>query len=110
MLRHQRLQEYGRPFRIKPRRQPIAHHIERVLLYLAGISIVGRQGMPIRDEEKAVVFTGVLEPDPVLERALKITEVQAASGPHSADYPFLLNGCARQKRTPFNSTDCRTTA
>ena len=64
VLRHPRLNEDGGGARVHPCRQPIDDRIPGVLLDVIGVFVVRGEGMPIGDEEEALIF--VLETHPIL--------------------------------------------
>src|SRR5262249_47444513 len=90
MLRHVRLDEHGAALGIKPGGKPVEKHFNRVLLYLGCIGVIRSEGMPVGDEEEALVL--VLHAYPVIERADIIAEVQFAGGAHAAEDAF---SCSR---------------
>jgi hypothetical protein len=52
---------------------------------LRGVGVVGGEGVPVGDEEEAVVLGVVLQADPVMEGAHVVAEVQFAGGSHAAE-------------------------
>jgi hypothetical protein len=69
--------------RVDARREPVDHHVPHVALDDLGRVVVGRQGVPVGHEEIALEL--VLQPDPVLQHAVVVAEVQAAGGAHSRE-------------------------
>ena len=67
---------------IEPRRQPIQQHFDRVFFQSRRVGVVGRQRMPVGDEEEALVL--VLHVDPVFERADVVAQVKFAGRAHAA--------------------------
>ena len=81
---------------IQSGRQPIQPDLDDALPHPRRVGIVRRQRVPVSDEEEAVVF--VLQPDPVLQCAHVVAQVQLARRPHPAQHaPILrsISGCAR---------------
>src|SRR4029077_3512193 len=68
---------------VEPDREPVEHHLERVLLERLGRRPVRRERVPVGDEEEAAVR--VLETEPVLERPVVVAEVLPAGRPRAAD-------------------------
>ena len=58
-------------------------HVPDVLRDVAGLVVVRGERVPVGDEEQARVL--VLQPDPVLERAVVVAEVQRARGAHAGE-------------------------
>ena len=51
-----RLLEDRAPVRVEADGEPVEHHIDRALLQLARICVVGGESVPISDEEEAFVL------------------------------------------------------
>ena len=86
VLRHLRLDEDGRGARVDARGQPVDDHVEGVPLDILGIVVAGGERMPVSDEEIALVL--VLQPYPVLDYPVVVTEVQAPGRAHAgSDLP-----------------------
>ena len=58
--------------------EPVDHHVEAVLLHVAGLVVVGGERVPVGDEEQARVL--LLQAHPVLQHAVVMAEVQAPVG------------------------------
>src|SRR5439155_8738530 len=69
-------------------------HIERVGFNLWRVGVIGGQRVPVGDKEKALIL--ILHAHPVVERADKISQVQLASGAHSAEHALTLIGAGCQ--------------
>ena len=85
--RHMGLDEHHALRGIKPRRQPIQQHLDRVFFQTRRVRVVGGQRVPVGDKEKAVVL--LLHPNPVFERAHVVSQVQLAGRAHSAQHALL---------------------
>src|SRR5207247_2499831 len=83
VLLHRRLLEERRARRVETDGQPVEDHLDGVLLERLGRRPVGRQRVPVRDEEEAAVLA--LEPEPVLQRPVVVPEVLASGGARAAD-------------------------
>ena len=70
------------------RREPVDDHVPYGLADDSGILVVGGQGMPVRHEEVAVVL--VLEPDPVAQHAVVVTQMQSSGGAHPGEDALVL--------------------
>jgi hypothetical protein len=60
--------------------QPVDHHLPDAFLHDFRRLVVRRQRMPVGDEKVALVF--LLQPDPVLQRAVVVADVHAAGRTH----------------------------
>ncbi len=98
VLRHPRLDEERGIPRADPRCQPVDDHLPDALGDDTGIFVVGGQRVPVGDEEEALVL--VLQPHPVLEHAVVVTEVQAAGRPHARQDALVLRGDGIQSCRP----------
>jgi hypothetical protein len=83
VLGQPRLQEQHRARRVDPGGEPVDHHLPDVLADNLGRIVVSGERMPIGHEEEAVVLG--LQPDPVLQRAVVVAEVQRAGGAHAGE-------------------------
>ena len=63
--------------------------MSQVAFSMPRIVVVRRQRVPVGNEEQARIV--VLEPDPVLEDAVVVAEVQAARGAHAGEDAFLIH-------------------
>ena len=63
--------------------EPVDHHVVDVLLDDLALFVVRGQRVPVGDEVEAVVV--VLQPHPVLQRAVVVAEVQRAGGAHAGE-------------------------
>ena len=70
MLGYFRLDEEYRGPQIDAYGQPIDHHFNDVILEQSRVTIVGRQGMPIRNKEETLIL--ILNLDPVLQHSVVI--------------------------------------
>ena len=86
MLRHERLDEQRCALRVEARAEPVGEHLDRVAGDLGGVLIV-REGMPVRDEEEAVVR--VLHPHPVVERPQEVAQVDLPGRAHAGQHAIL---------------------
>src|SRR5262245_28295707 len=102
MLRHMRLDEHGAALGIKPGGKPVEEYLDRILLYLGRIGIIGPECVPVSDEEKALVL--VLHAHPVLQRTNIVAQVQLACGTHAAENAFswieTRHPCSTHANTP----------
>ncbi|EXI74058.1 MAG: hypothetical protein AW07_02196 [Candidatus Accumulibacter sp. SK-11] len=96
VLRHLRLDEEDRPPRVDASRQPVDDHVAGRADDPLRVVVLGRQRVPVGDEEEAGVV--VLQPDPVLQDAVVVTEMQAASRAHSGEDSFCVHVCLRLLR------------
>lgn len=67
--------------------EPIEENLDGILFQARRIGVVGGEGVPIGDEEEAVVL--ILHANPVDEGADIIAEVKFAGGAHSAEHALL---------------------
>ena len=95
VLGHLRLHEQRGDSGIQARRQPVDEHLVDEFGELLGVFVARGQGMPVRDEEIALVL--VLEVDPVLERAMVVAKMQLTCRPHSGKNSFGLRMTAHVK-------------
>src|SRR5579884_329331 len=72
---------------VKSGGKKIERHIQRVLLHLRWISVIGREGVPVGDEEVATVF--VLEAHPVPERSHVVAQMQLSGWTHAAEHALI---------------------
>jgi hypothetical protein len=61
-----------------------------------GVRIVASEGVPVRDEIKAIEGRIILEADPILQRAEIVADVQLAGGAHAAEDAIFLSRCGGQ--------------
>ena len=80
------LDEDRRFIGIDPDREPIDEHLTDELPDAARVGIVRRKGMPIGDEEKAVV--SILKGFPIVQRSQEIAEVKESARLHAAENAF----------------------
>jgi hypothetical protein len=73
VLRYPRLNKDGGGTRVNPRREPIDHRVPGVLLNVVGVFVVRGEGMPISDEEEALVL--VLETHPIFQHPMIVPKV-----------------------------------
>ena len=73
--------------RIESGGKVVEDDLQRVLLHHARVGVVGGQGVPVGDEEEAVVL--VLQVDPVAQGANVIAQMQLARGSHAAQHAAL---------------------
>jgi hypothetical protein len=81
VLGHLRLDEEDRLVGIDAGGEPVDHHVPAGVLHVLGVLVVRGERVPVGDEEQAQVLG--LEPGPVLEDAVVVTEVEASGGPHA---------------------------
>ena len=84
VLRNVRLDEDGRLLGIEASGEPVKGHLKNVVLDPRGVSVIGREGVPVGDKEEAIVF--FLEPNPVLQCTNIVADVQLACRSHAAQY------------------------
>lgn len=71
--------------------EEVERDLEDILLESAGVGVVGSEGVPVGDEEEAVVYrlavlvALVLEIDPVFEGTHVVAEVERAGGAHAGE-------------------------
>ncbi len=87
VLRHPRLDEQGGELRIHAAGEPVDDHVPDVAGNDLPFLIGRRQRMPVGDEEIALVF--VLQPQPVLQHAVVVAQVQTAGRPHTGQHAAL---------------------
>src|ERR1700685_335912 len=92
MFGYFRLDEQRGDARIEARRQPIDGHAPGVLLEFRGVLVAGGQGMPIGNEEVALVL--ILQFDPILQRTVKISQMQLARWAHTRQHASILSRSA----------------
>ena len=85
VLGHERLDEQHRALGIDAGCDPVGDVVDRVVDDLARVGVVARQRVPVGDEVAAVV--GVLQRDPVLERADQMSKMQLAGRAHARHDP-----------------------
>ena len=103
VLGHFGLDEQRGDAGIQARGQPVDGHGPDVLLELRGVLIAGGQRVPIGNEE--IAFVLVLQLDPILQRAVKIAQVQLAGRPHAGEHAAILNGPAHAEAPSTASDD-----
>ena len=81
MLRKAALDEQRGAFRIDPGGEPVDDHVVDIAFDDFAIFVVRRQRVPVRDEIEAVEVG--LQPYPVLQCTVVMTEMQGASGTHA---------------------------
>ena len=97
-IRHPRLDEQRRARRIDTRGEPVDKHLPYALRHRLRLVEMRCQGVPVGSEEQALVF--FLQPDPVLQRAMKMADMHASRGTHARQHPIGEHGsdggvCAR---------------
>src|SRR5271154_5466878 len=90
VLGYLRLDEQRGNTRIEACGQPIDRHAPGVLLELRGVLIARGQGMPIGNEEVALVL--ILQFDPILQRTVKISQMQLSGWAHARQHASILCG------------------
>ena len=83
VLGDQALHEQGRAGRIEARGEKVDGDLEDVGADLRRARVVGGERVPVHD--RPVAFVGVLEPDPVVEGAGQVADVQGPGGPHPGE-------------------------
>ena len=78
------LDEDGRVVGVDAGGEPVDHHVVDVLLDDAALFVVRRERVPVGDEVEAVVV--LLQPHPVLQRAVVVAEMERAGGPHAGQH------------------------
>src|SRR5579863_8135772 len=86
MLRYMRLNKHCAARRIKSGGEPVNSDVERILFDPRSVAVVGGERVPIGNKEETFVL--ILHPDPIVERADKITQVQLSGGAHTAEDSF----------------------
>ncbi len=84
VFRHGRLEEHRALRRIEARGEPVGADFDGVLRDLRGVSVIGRERVPIGDEEEAFVLRIVLELNPIFQSAEIVADVEAPGGAHAA--------------------------
>ena len=77
-----RLHKDDRFLRIDPCRQPVDQHFPGKFPDAARVGIVRREGMPIGEEEKAILL--ILQGLPIVQRAQEISQMHQSAGLHTA--------------------------
>ncbi len=88
VLGHLRLHEQRGDAGVEARGEPVDEHLVDEFGELLGVFVARGQGVPVRDEEIALVL--VLEIDPVLERAMVVAKMQLTRRPHPGKNSFGL--------------------
>src|SRR5208283_5923806 len=103
MRRNVRLDEDDGFLRVKARGQPIEFDLDGIFLEARGVSVIGRERVPVCYFEKTLIL--VLHADPVLQRADVVAEMQFASRAHTAQHAFASwgRGCHRVDAAPDGS-------
>ena len=95
--------------RVQAGRQPVDEHLVDEFRELLGVFVARGQGVPVGDEEIALVL--VLEIDPVLERAMVVAKMQLTRRPHPGKNSFGLrmtaHGSGAVYRVPGTGFDVR---
>src|SRR5207302_5832596 len=81
VLDHARLDEYRRPVGVDADRKPVDEHLPNAVFDALGRLVVRRQRVPVGGEVKAFVL--LLQPKPVLQRAMIVADVHAPGGPYA---------------------------
>ena len=91
-LGDRRLEVEGRLLRVDAGRQLVEDHVAGVGTDLVdvGAGVLRREHVQVGDDEERLVL--LLQPDPVLDAADEVTEVQLARGPVSGEHPFPAGG------------------
>jgi hypothetical protein len=89
-LRDVRLDKHGAPFRVQTGGKPIEKDVKRVFFYPGSIGIIGRERVPVGNEEETFVLA--LHADPILQGSDKIAQMKFARGSHAANDAFSLIG------------------
>ena len=66
--------------------QPIDHHVPAGLLDTLRIIVIGRQRVPVSNEEQTGVFP--LQLDPVLQHAVVVAKMERTGGAHAGKDSF----------------------
>ena len=85
MLRDVALHEEHGLLRVEAGGEVVEDDFAGVRRDVGGVGVVGGQGVPVGDEEVALVLAAVLQLDPVGEGAHVVAEVQLAGGAHAAE-------------------------
>ncbi len=92
--------------------EPVDHHVPDVAARsTSGVLVVRRQRVPVGDEEEARVL--VLQPHPVLQRAVVVAEVQRAGRAHAGKHAIREHGQSERVerwRHRARSNGCRKNA
>src|SRR5580698_3666054 len=89
------LDEHYAAFRIEPSGQPVEENLDGVFFDVRSVSVVGGEGVPVGDEEEAVVL--ILHADPVLERADVVAEMKLAGRAHAAQDALFGGGSSHSE-------------
>ena len=103
MLGHQRLDEQHRALGIDAGGDQVGDVVDRAVDDLAGVGVVARQRVPVGDEVAAVV--GVLQRDPVPERADQVPKMQLAGRAHPRDDPASRRHTIHERIDPLDGFD-----
>src|ERR1700722_7163619 len=91
-------------FRVEPCRKVVGNDLNRILGDLRCVRVIAGQRMPVGNEVEAVVLRIVLQPNPILQRAKIMPDVQPSRGTHPADYALgLCGGRVRQTAVSLES-------
>ena len=82
------LDEDRRLFRVDAGGEPVDHHVVDIAFDDLAVFVMRGQRVPVGDEVEAVVFG--LQPHPVLQRAVVVTEVQRAGRAHARQHASAL--------------------
>ena len=85
MLRNMRLDEQLGITGVDAGSQPVDHHVPDALRDNVRLLVVRGERVPVGHEEEAVEL--MLQPDPVLENTVVVTEVQTPGGTHAREDP-----------------------
>ena len=88
MFLNARLAKQHRLRGIETDAEPVCNHFERALINALRRRVVGRQRMPIGDEEVTPIL--LLETKPIRQRAMQMTEMKPPRGSHSANDGFHM--------------------
>jgi hypothetical protein len=102
VLRNARLYKERRDRGVETGGEPVDNDRPRIALDRGRILVARRQRVVVGDEEVAVVL--VLKLRPVLERAVVVSEVQAAGRAHAGKDP-ARRGCCRAQRQVLRMVD-----
>ena len=84
MLDHARLDEDRRSGRVDAGCEPVDEHLPDAVLDPLGRLVMRRQRVPVGREIQAIVF--LLEPQPVFQCAMVMTDVHSTGRPHARQY------------------------